>query len=182
MQTMKCCAALALGLVLSFPAAPLRAETLTPEKRQEVLRLVEALGGNEMIDQCVRQNMELVKKLRPDIPADKMPVVEREIAALLREKIAAPGGLAEQVMPVFSKRFTEAELRQLAAFYESPVGRKAVAVLPQALREARDVAQRTAIGFIPEISQRVTDTLRREAGNGASGRGEAAVSGLRGTI
>lgn len=147
------------------------AEELSAAKRQEILRLVEALGGKELIQQCVRQNMGLVKQLRPDIPTEQMPAVEREITALVTEKIAAPGGLAEQVLPVFAKHFTPKEMRELAAFYESPVGRKAVAVMPGALREAKDVAQRMAIGMIPEISQRVNETVQRESRRGAGRSG-----------
>jgi hypothetical protein len=151
--------------------SPAMAEELSAAKRQEILRLVEALGGKELIQQCVRQNMGLVKQLRPDIPSEQMPAVEREITALVTEKIAAPGGLAEQVLPVFAKHFTPKEMRELAAFYESPVGRKAVAVMPGALREAKDVAQRMAIGMIPEISQRVNETVQRESRRGAGHSG-----------
>jgi len=69
---------------------------------------------------------------------------------------------------VFAKHFTAKEMRELAAFYESPVGRKAVSVMPGALREAKDVAQRMAIGMIPEISQRVNETVQRESRRGAA--------------
>lgn len=136
---------------------------LTPENRQDALRLIEALGGKDLILQYVRQNIGLVKKFRPDIPADKMPLVEREIASAVTEKIVAPGGLAEQLLPVFAKHFTQKELRDLTAFYESPLGRKAVAVMPATMRDAKDVAQRMAIGMIPELNQRVTDVLKRDA-------------------
>jgi len=139
------------------------AEDLTPAKRQEVLRLIEAMGGKELIQQYVRQNLGLVKKFRPDIPADKMPMVEREISAFVTEKIAAPGGLADQVLPVFAKRFTPQEMRELTAFYESPVGQKAVAVMPSAMKDAKDVAQRMAIGMIPELNTRVNEALKRDA-------------------
>jgi len=176
-----CAPALALCLCAAvFAPACLvpdaRAEELTPARRQEVLRLIEAMGGKEMIMQFVHQNMNVVKKFRPDITPEKMPLVEREISALVSEKIAAPGGLAEQLLPVFAKRFSPQELRELAAFYESPTGRKVVSVMPGAMKEARDVAQRMAIGMIPEVNQRVTDVLQREAkasaaqGSGATGQ------------
>ncbi|MDP2848985.1 MAG: DUF2059 domain-containing protein [Humidesulfovibrio sp.] len=154
-------AALCLSVVVFASVA--QAEELSPAKRQEVLRLIEAMGGKDLIMQFVRQNMGLVKKFRPDIPADKMPAVERDISALVSEKIAAPGGLADQLLPVFAKHFSPQEMRELAAFYESPVGRKAVAIMPSAMRESKDVAQRMAIGMIPQLNQRVNETLQREA-------------------
>lgn len=157
------CCALLFAAVLAFNAAGAQAGQLTQAERQEALQLIEALGGKEMIQQYVRQNMGLVKKFRPDIPAEKMPLVEREISSFVTEKIVAPGGLAEQLLPVFAKHFTADELRQLTAFYESPLGRKALAVMPQTLRESKEVAQRMAIGMIPELNQRVTDVLKRDA-------------------
>ena len=38
--------------------------------------------------------------------------------------------ISKQLLPVFAKHFTQKELRDLTAFYESPLGRKAVAVMP----------------------------------------------------
>ncbi|MDR3640330.1 MAG: DUF2059 domain-containing protein [Humidesulfovibrio sp.] len=153
------CAAL-LSLLLCSSAL---AADLSPENRQEALRLIDAMGGKDMILQYVRRNMNVVKKFRPDITADKMPMVEREISACVTEKIVAPGGLAEQLAPVFAKHFTPKEMSELVAFYESPLGRKAVAVMPSVMRDARDVAQRMAIGMIPELNRRVTEALQRDA-------------------
>lgn len=166
-----CAAFVFVCFCAAVPVSPASAGDLTPAQRQMILRFVEAIGGKELIQQCVRENMALVRQLRPDIPAEQLPAVEREIAALVEEKIAAPGGLAEQVLPVFAKHFTAKEMRELAAFYESPVGRKAVSVMPGALREAKGVAQRMAIGMIPEISQRVNETVQRESRRGAGQSG-----------
>ena len=163
-----CCAV----LVSVFLCSSAMAAELTPENRQQALRLIEAMGGKEMILQYVRQNMGLVKKIRPDIPAEKMPLVEREISSFISEKIVAPGGLAEQLLPVFAKRFSPQELRQLTAFYESPLGQKAVTVMPGALKESREVAQRAAIGMLPELNQRVNDALKRDAQTHAAAPGQ----------
>jgi len=149
---------------------------LSPADRQQALRLIDALGGKDMILQYVRQNMGVVKKFRPDITPDKMPLVEQEITACVNEKILAPGGLAEQLLPVFTKQFTPQELRELTAFYESPLGRKTLDSLPSALREAKTVAQRMAVGMIPELNNRVTQALQREARANAGSRPEAAAA------
>lgn len=171
--------ALLLGLACLAPA---RAEELTPARRQEVVRLIEAMGGKDMIMQFVHQNMNTIKKFRPDITPEKTPLVEREISALVSERIAAPGGLAEQLLPVFAKRFTPQELRELTAFYESPTGRKVVSVMPGAMKEARDVAQRMAIGMIPELNQRVTDVLKRDAAKAAAAQSSGVPAGQGGQL
>jgi len=65
-------------------------------------------------------------------------------------------------VPICAKHFSHDEIRQLVAFYESPAGRKAVAVLPQVMREGTDAAQRLGISMLPEINGRITEALRRE--------------------
>ena len=151
----------------SAPSAWAEELALTPEKRADILKLIEVSGGRELaqqlLQQYARQSMGLVKKFRPDIPAGSMPAVERELSAFIAEKLSAPGGLLEQVAAVYAKHFTPEEVRQLLAFYESPVGRKAVATLPQIMKESRDVAQRMGIGLIPELNRRITEALQREA-------------------
>lgn len=160
-----CCAVL---VSVFFCTSSAMAAEMSLESRQQALRLIEAMGGKTMILQYVRQNMGLVRKLRPDIPKEKLPLVEHEIAAFVTEKIVAPGGLAEQLLPVFTKRFTQQELRQLIAFYESPLGQKAVTVMPGAFKDAREVMQRAAIGMIPELNERVNEVLKSSAARSAA--------------
>lgn len=150
-----------LCFVLLCPAA--LAQELTPSMRQDVLRLMEVMGAKELILQYAKQNIGLVKKIRPDIPADKLPVIEKELSAFVGEKISAPGGLAEQVLPIFAKHFSQQEVRELAAFYATPTGQKLLTVMPQAMKESRDAAQHLGISLIPELSRRVNEVLRREA-------------------
>jgi hypothetical protein len=156
------------ALVLAFCGAA-RAAELSQEDRHIAQQVIEALGGKELILRAVHQNMAAIRKLRPDITPDKEPLVEREISACVAERITAPGGLADQLLPVFAKRFTKDELRQLAAFYASPVGRKALSELPGALRDARNATQAAAIGMIPELNRRVNAALARGAQEQASG-------------
>lgn len=152
---------------LCLAAAPLRAEDLSPARKADIVRLMEASGhksmARQLIEQYARQSMGMVKKLRSDIPAEAMPAVERDLHALLLEKMDAPGGLFEQLAPVYAKRFSEEEVRELLAFYESPLGRKAVGSLPAMTREATETAQRLGIGLLPELNRRVNETLKREA-------------------
>lgn len=157
---------LALGLSLMLSGFAL-ADELTPEKRKDVARYLELSGNKamaqQMLQQYVKQSMGLVKKLRPDIPAASLPAVERELSQFLAEKFSGPGGLFEQLVPLYAKHFSHDEIRQLLAFHESPTGRKAVAVLPQVVKEGSDAAQRMGISLIPEINRRVSEALQRDA-------------------
>ena len=143
------------------------ADDLTPAKRQDILHLLEISGNRDMakqmLQQYAKQSMGLVKKLRPDIPASSLPAVEHELSAFIADKLSASGGLMEQVVPIYAKHFSHEEVRQLLAFYESPVGQKIVSKLPIVMKEATDSAQRLGISLIPEINQRVNEALKRES-------------------
>lgn len=158
---------LCVALLSALVCTSALADELTPEKRQDVARFLELSGNKalaqQMLQAYVKQSMGLVKKLRPDIPAASLPAVERELQGFIAEKFNGAGGLFEQLVPVYARHFTHDEIRQLLAFYESPTGRKAVAVLPQVLREGSDTAQRMGLGLIPEINRRVNEALAREA-------------------
>lgn len=145
---------------------PARAEELTEEKRRDVERYLELSGNRalaqQMLQAYVKQSVGWVKKMRPDIPPASMPAVERDLSAFLAERVGGKGGLMEQLAPVFAKHFSHDEVRQLLAFYESPVGRKAVGLMPRLVKEGGDVAQRMGIGLIPELNRRVNEVLERE--------------------
>jgi hypothetical protein len=138
-----------------------------PAERTDILKLIELSGNRDLarrlLQQYAKQSLSLVKKLRPDIPASSLPTVERELQTIFAEKLDAPGGLLEQVAAVYARHFTPEEIRQMLAFYQSPVGRKAVGVMPQLMRESQDAAQRLGLGLLPEINRRVNEALKREA-------------------
>jgi len=57
--------------------------------------------------------------------------------------------------PVYDKYFSEEELRQMVAFYRTPVGRKAIEVMPSVMQEAgraiEDAVWPLSVGLIQEI-------------------------------
>ena len=49
--------------------------------------------------------------------------------------------LLDQIVPLYTKHFSEAELKELIAFYDSPVGKKVIATLPAIAQESMLVGQ-----------------------------------------
>ena len=82
-----------------------------------------------------------------------------EVAAI-EEKRYAPrvSELVDMTARIYASHFTEAELKELLAFYQSPIGRKALAEEPTVLNEA--MTQAGAWG--DNLSQEVIDSMRDE--------------------
>lgn len=142
------------------------ADQLTEAKYRDIEQLMEITGSANLVLQfadAVSQNMYRAQKaLRPDIPERTLEVMHRELVALLSEKVSAPGGLLELTVPIYDKYFTHSEIRELLAFYQSPIGQKSVAVMPMALQESMEVGERWGQSLGLEIQQRVVAALVRE--------------------
>ncbi len=109
-----------------------------------------------------QQIFQLLKASSPEIPDRALAVMDRELMALFSEKMSAPGGLMDQAIPVYAKYFTHQEIRELLAFYQTPIGKKAILVLPKVVNESMMAGQRWGQSLGPEIEKRVMTALRRE--------------------
>ncbi|MDE2304430.1 MAG: DUF2059 domain-containing protein [Gammaproteobacteria bacterium] len=63
--------------------------------------------------------------------------------------------LRPQLVQMYAKTFTKAELADLIRFYASPAGRKLVEVSPQLTRQSMAIGQGLARDHIPELQQMI---------------------------
>ena len=89
------------------------------ETKELVRRLLEANGTR---DSLVRILEEIIK----DAPPEK----QASLRNLMR-----PDTLIDQVIPIYAKYFTVGELKELVAFYKSPVGAKNLKMTPTLMTE-----------------------------------------------
>ena len=154
---------IAMSLVVSGAAS---GAEMAAEKRADIRQLIGATGGHKLGAQIAETTSRSVamalRTTRPDIPDRFYTVMGRELAALFEERIDAPGGLIERLVEVYDKHFTHAEVRELLAFYRTPIGRKSLEVLPALTSESMAVGQAWGQSLGPEIRQRLQTALQRE--------------------
>lgn len=152
-----------LACLLSQSAA---ADELTSAKRSDIKRLMEMTGSTNIAKQFAaaisQQMFRTLKAARPDIPDRALAIIDRELLVLFSERLSAPGGLVDEVIPVYDKYFSHAEIQELIAFYQTPVGRKAILVLPKVVNDSMLAGQRWGQSLGPEIQKRVTDALKKD--------------------
>lgn len=90
-------------------------ETVSPKKRELVLRLFEVNGSR---GEVIRVFDELIEKA----PFDSQ--------AYLRS-LLIPDEVIEKVIPLYANNYTEEELEDLIRFYSSPTGSKHLKLAPQ---------------------------------------------------
>lgn len=61
----------------------------------------------------------------------------------------------DDVIELYTIKFTEAELNELARFYKSPVGQKALAEVPTLMLETIAAGQKNIEKNLPELQQQI---------------------------
>ncbi len=132
----------------------------------DIVRLLEVTGSAKMGEQMgllmARQLIDQLRRVRPDIPARAVDVVDQVVKAELQAGMNAPDGLMARMVPLYAKHFTGDEIRALIAFYESEVGRKAVAVMPAIMQEAMTIGKQWGEEVGPRVQSKVEKRLREE--------------------
>lgn len=66
--------------------------------------------------------------------------------------------LAAEMIPLYARHYTVPELKQIAAFYRSPVGVKMMATMPQLMNESMAVSQKVMMPRIKAAMEKVVKT------------------------
>jgi uncharacterized protein len=142
------------------------ADELTAQKKEDIRKLIATTGGTKIAVQfagALTQNLaKTLKAARPDVPERVFTVINSELIALLEERMNTPGGMVDRVIPVYDKHFTHSEIRELLAFYQTNIGRKAIDVLPKIIGESIAIGQAWGQSLGPEINRRVEAILKKE--------------------
>ena len=156
---MRSAASWILALAFAVPALSW-GDDLTPEKQADIRRLIGVTGGarlaTQFADATARSMTATLRKSRADIPERFYAVVNRELTALFQERMDTPGGLVERIVAIYHKHFTHAEVKELLAFYQTPIGRKTTEVLPAVMSEsmAAGQAQNQVVDELPDHRDR----------------------------
>ncbi|HEY0844013.1 MAG TPA: DUF2059 domain-containing protein [Noviherbaspirillum sp.] len=153
-------------LLLYIAAAASHADELTEAKRADIRKLIASTGSDRIAEQfsgAVTQSLaHTLKAAHPDIPERVFVAIRQDLSAMFAEKMNAPDGMIDRVVPVYHKHFSHAEIRELLGFYQTDIGRKAIDVLPSVVGESTAIGQAWSRGLGPEIRRLVGAALAKE--------------------
>ncbi len=155
-----------ISLLLVLYSCITYAEELTPTKRDDIWKLLQITGSSQIAVQfanAMSQGMfNNLKAARPDIPDRAFDIMNRELLDLFSERMDTPGGLMDQIVPIYHRYYTHREIKELLAFYQTSIGKKTIAVLPKIMNESMVVGKKWGEALCPEIIRRVEVALKRE--------------------
>ena len=158
---------LALAAILcGLLCQPALAEDITPAKRADINRLMESTGsaklGMQMAEALSKNAIKMIKANQPLVSESTLNVLHKEIMAFMAEKMSAPGGIMDMIVSIYARHLTHQDIRDILAFYESPVGQKTIRIMPQLMQESMQGSEKLMETYGPEINQRIRAVLKRE--------------------
>jgi hypothetical protein len=156
---------LAILLLIGIPQ-PVLADELTHAKYNDIKTLIEITNSTQIGMQLAafisQQLFQVLKQSNPEIPDRAIIIMQEELSTIFSEKFSTPGGLIDQIIPIYDKYFTHQEILDLLTFYATPTGKKTISVLPIVLNESMMAGQRWGESLNSEIEIRLKSALIRE--------------------
>jgi hypothetical protein len=153
------CFALSFAIPSAFAQS---AAPVDPDSAAAVKELLVAMHYRDTMQLMVAQMQKALPAMRlqnetASINANKALTDEQKTQAIAREARLADQSaallgatfdqammddLATELVPLYARNFSAVELRQMAAFYNTPVGAKMMQVMPQLMGEMIQISQR----------------------------------------
>ncbi len=156
-------------------AAPLQAiSSIDPAKQADIRSLMELVGARDLVQDGANTAAEQFReKLLATVPNnDKGQVFVNAFADSYQKKFDV-GQVAEQLVGIYDKYFTEDEIKGLLQFYGSPLGQKVAAEMPKigretqvATRAASTQAARDALAELKQQNPEIGQSARLGNGQG----------------
>ncbi|MFA9188687.1 DUF2059 domain-containing protein [Flavobacterium magnesitis] len=134
-------------LILSFCVLSLSANAQSTSKSQKINQLLELTGSGKMATLMMDQMMESFKNSYSKVNEEFWEDFKNEVKAEDLEKM---------IIPIYDKHYTESDIDQLIAFYNSPIGKKMISTMPQVMQESMIVGQ----AWGKQIGEKVLEQLK----------------------
>ncbi|MDQ3819425.1 MAG: DUF2059 domain-containing protein [Acidobacteriota bacterium] len=129
-------------------------------KESDIRRLLNDMGAGKLGAQVIDQMFGTIQRsMEKQVPKE----VWDQLVAEFKVEFS-PEKLIELNVPIYAKHYTHEEIKQLIAFYESPIGRKVTDVTPLIAKEGYDVGAAHA----QQVIQRIYEKLRSKGYNPAT--------------
>lgn len=119
------------------------------EKIQNIKKLLEITGAKSLSQQMINQMLNSMKSQYPDIPASFWNAFMAEIKL---------DDMVNAYIPLYDKYFTNEEIKGMIAFYDTPLGKKALNVLPQIAQDSTEIG----IKYGREAAERAMQKLKSQ--------------------
>jgi len=148
-----------LAALMAFSFNKANAQTGTPPSASSMKAAEEMLLAQGADVQYQKSFDVIIKQFSAQIPADKQEKFAGVMKAYLN-KYASWDILKHDMFVMYAREFTEDELKQLTAFYKSPIGMKLNQKQPELLQTSMTLGQQNVMAHQAELQQLMADAMQ----------------------
>ena len=141
-------------------------DELTVEKKAAIKELLQVTGAAKMGEifgnLFAQQITQVLKQSQPDIDPKAFDIIKEEAESLIREELSVKESLFPFMVPVYHKYLTLEETKGLIQFYKTPLGQKAISVMPKMTQDGMKAGQEWGQSIAPRFQQKILDRLEKE--------------------
>lgn len=141
------------------------AEESIEAKRADIARLLEITGSRDLgLRLAETIQLQMIQQIKSNhekesIPDRGLQIIMEEVMTLFEIEMDK---LENRIISIYAKYFTKEETKQLIAFYETDLGRKAISVMPNILDESMLASQQWGQSLVPVLSDRLKKRFDEE--------------------
>lgn len=158
--------ALTITLCCFVATTTVYSDEITPAKKEAIKELMEVTGASQMGDlfgnAITQQMLQILNESGITIDEKISGILKEEAKAIMHEELVVKESLLPFMYPVYDKYLTIEEMNGLIQFYKTPLGKKAISVMPKMTREAMKAGQEWGQEIVPRFQQKVFDRLEKE--------------------
>jgi hypothetical protein len=156
---------IALCLTGPDPAAAQPATAPTQDALAAARELVQVARATDQLKLILPS---IIQALKPAVVQGR-PEVEKDFdafaPALLDNMTARLPEFVAEIVVIYARNFTPEEMRQMTAFYRTPVGQKLLEKLPTVTQESMRVGQAWGQRIGADVQNRMIEELRKKGHN-----------------
>jgi hypothetical protein len=119
------------------------------EEIKNIQKLLEITGSKNLFQQVTSQMVNNIKPNFPQVPQKLWDSFQQE---LNYDEVVA------EMIPIYQKYFTNKEITEMIAFYETPLGKKTISVMPKLMQDSVQIGQT----YGQKVAERVLKKLESE--------------------
>jgi hypothetical protein len=101
-------------------------------KKEKIRKLIDVVGSAKMGVQVIQNLMPAFQRAHPTVPQQFWDDFVKAVR---------PEDLTDLIVPIYDKHFSEEDIDQIIAFYNSPIGKKLISEMPMIMQESMSAGQ-----------------------------------------
>jgi uncharacterized protein len=152
---------LLIAILIAAPWAD--AVPMDQGKHRDIEKLVEMTGTIQnamaVLDRMLPQMIEVIRKANPEIPQQVLDALANDGKEEFHKALPE---LIEPMISIYDANYSADEVRQLLAFYQSPLGRKMIARMPEITQQSIAVGNAWGASAGERVAARIRASAKQK--------------------